>query len=249
MMSLAGYPDGPPLAVYGSQAIAGAHLFAAVASMAALLAVETSGRGEHVDVAAQECMVMGLENAVQFVDLEGFVRGRHGGEQPRAGSGVFRCRDGYIYLMSAGIGANQFWRNTLTWLQSEGCDVTRLAGPEWGQDAFLASAEAKAAFNDVFGRFTASRSKAELYLSGQGHRVPIAPVNTPADVLSDAQLRSRDFFQPTPSGLGADARAMPGAPYKLSLTPWRRPEHVPAVGADTSVICGESQSASLRRVS
>jgi crotonobetainyl-CoA:carnitine CoA-transferase CaiB-like acyl-CoA transferase len=250
MLSLAGYPDRPPLAAYGFQAVASGHAFAAVSSMAALLAAEETGRGDHIDVSAQECMVMGLENAAQFVDLEGFVRRRHGGEQPRAGSGAFPCRDGYVFLMSAGVGANRFWRNTLTWLEAEGVDITRLSGPEWEQDAFLASSEAKAIFNEAFTRFTASRSKADLYLSGQKYRVPIGPVNTPADVLLDKQLEFRHFLQPVPQGLGSTAHAMPGAPYKLSLTPWQRAEHVHAPGADAARVQEEFTRPSVaRRVS
>jgi benzylsuccinate CoA-transferase BbsE subunit len=227
MLSLAGYPDSTPLAAYGFQGLASAHVFAAAASMAALLAADATGTGEHVDVSAQECMVMGLENAVQFVDLEGLVRRRNGGEQPRAGTGVFACKDGFVHLMSAGVGANRFWQNTLAWMSSGGADVTPLMGPEWGQDDFLASAQAKVTFNRVFTTFAAQRSKADLYMTGQRHRVPVGPVQAPADVLLDAQLRSRNFFQPLPTSVGHQAAAMPGAPYKLSQTPWRGGTLVP----------------------
>lgn len=228
MMSLAGYPDSSPLAPYGFQAEASAHLFAATSSLAALLLADLTGVGEHVDVSMQECMVMGLENAAQFVDLESIVRRRDGGEQPRAGSGVFACKDGHVYLMSAGVGANRFWQNTICWLEAGGADTGQLAGARWEQDGFLATDEARSIFQQVFTAFSMPRTKEELYLSGQRHRVPIAPVQAPADVLNDAQLRHRRFFQPLPEGVGAHAVAMPGAPYKLSATPWTAGRHVPA---------------------
>jgi benzylsuccinate CoA-transferase BbsE subunit len=226
MMSLAGYRDSAPLIACGQQAELAAHCFAAVASLAAVFAAEASGEGERIDVSIQECMVMGLENAVQFVDLEGFVRGRHGGEQPRAGTGVFACLDGHVYLMSAGVGASRFWRHTLDWLASEGAAVSALAGPQWEQDAFLATDEAKTIFADAFGTFAATRSKHALCTTGQAHRVPIAPVRTLAEVLADPQLAYRGFFRPLPAGLGIGDSAMPGAPYRLSATPWSAADRV-----------------------
>lgn len=236
MMSLAGYRDSTPLVACGQQAEVAAHCFAAVASLAAVFAAEASGEGDWIDVSIQECMVMGLENAVQFVDLEGFVRRRNGGEQPRAGTGVFACRDGHVYLMSAGVGASRFWRHTLDWLTSEGADITALSGPQWEQDAFLATDAAKATFATVFGAFAASRSKQALCTSGQAQRVPIAPVRTLEEVVADPHLAFRDFFRPLPAGLGVDDGAMPGAPYRLSATPWSAAVRVPGEDADGEAI-------------
>lgn len=236
MMSLAGYRDSTPLVACGQQAEVAAHCFAAVASLAAVFAAEASGEGDWIDVSIQECMVMGLENAVQFVDLEGVVRRRNGGEQPRAGTGVFACRDGHVYLMSAGVGASRFWRHTLDWLATEGADVTALSGPEWEQDAFLATDAAKAIFAGVFGAFAASHSKHALCTRGQAQRVPIAPVRTLEEVVADPHLAYRDFFRPLPAGLGVDGGAMPGAPYRLSATPWSAAAQVPGCDADGEAI-------------
>src|SRR5690606_13035049 len=79
MMYLAGYVDSAPMVACGEQAVGAANLFAAVASLAACYDAETSGQGQHVDVSMQECVVMGLENAVQFYDLEGTIRKRNAG--------------------------------------------------------------------------------------------------------------------------------------------------------------------------
>jgi len=236
MMSLAGYADSTPLAASGDLAEIGAHAFAASASLAAVFAAEITGRGEHIDVSLQECLVMGLENAAQFVDLEDVVRRRHGGEQPRAGTGAFPCRDGHVYLMSAGVGASRFWGHTLDWLAGAGVDVSALSGPEWKQDAFLATPGAKETFETVFNAFAAPRTRAELCAAGQAHRVPIAPVRSPAEVIDDPQLAYRDFFQPLPEGLGSDVRAMPGAPYRLSATPWSAADRVPGLDEDGDAI-------------
>jgi crotonobetainyl-CoA:carnitine CoA-transferase CaiB-like acyl-CoA transferase len=69
------------------------------------------------------------------------------------------------------------------------------------------------------------QSVAELYQAAQRRRIPFAPVSTMGDLLASDHLKSRGFFaaidQPGMDG----GLTVPGAPYKLSRTPWsiRRP--------------------------
>ena len=69
LLYLGGYPDTSPIAAYGNQAYLAAAQFASVASMIALLSVDTGREraGQHVDVSIQECVTMGLETAVQYL--------------------------------------------------------------------------------------------------------------------------------------------------------------------------------------
>src|SRR5690606_11768918 len=94
LLSLAGFADSAPTRVWGNQAVLAAAQFAAAGSLAAVLHAEQHGQGQRVDVSAQQCVVMGLENAVQFADLEGTVRKRSGGAVRFAGTGIFSCLDG-----------------------------------------------------------------------------------------------------------------------------------------------------------
>src|SRR5678815_1664443 len=152
MLSLGGYPDTAPMRVHGDQAILCANMYGAVAASVCLWQAETTGRGEHIDVSMQESVVMALENAVQFYDLEKTVRRRWAGEQRFAGTGVYACRDGYVFLMAGGIGANRFWDRTLQWFADEGMvGVERLHGAEWQTVEHLKSEEAKRIFNEVYG--------------------------------------------------------------------------------------------------
>lgn len=231
MLYLGGYPETAPLAAYGLQAIAAGQVFGAVASMAALLRAEATGCGEHIDVSMQECVAMGLETAAQTYDFDKVVRKRAAGSQFKAGSGVFPCKDGHVYLLSAGVGANRFWDNTISWLTeggAPGADVLR--DPCWAERDYLPTDDAKAIFDSVFVPFAATRTKAELYASGQRHRVPICPVSTPADVLANRQLRHRDFFVDVDSPLSGHSLRMPGAPYRMAGTPWRIRSRAPLLG-------------------
>lgn len=239
LLYLGGYPDSEPLAAYGHQAYLAAAQFAAVGSLIALWSCEDGGgQGQQVDVSMQECVAMALENAVQFVDLEDTVRRRNGGLQRQAGTGVFACSDGMVYLMAGGIAANRFWSATTDWLVDVGAPGAQALREErWGDMAYLASDEAKERFEAIFLPYAASRTKAELYEEGQRRRIPICPVSTSADLLVNEQLRHRRFFQDdAPHPYSGALLALPGAPYRLTGTPWQAGRPAPRLGEHTSQI-------------
>src|SRR5438477_172374 len=63
------------------------------------------------------------------------------------------------------------------------------------------------------------QSVQELYEAAQRRRVPLAPVSTMGDLLASPHLRARGFFA-TVEHAAAGAVTIPGAPCKLSATPW-----------------------------
>lgn len=235
MLYLAGYPDTAPIVAGGRQAVACGNLFGAVAAILAVTQAEITGKGEDVDTSVQESVVMGMENSIQFYDLEGTVRKRYAGDQRQAGAGIFGCADGAVYLLAGGIAANKFWFNTLEWLRQSAIDVTPLEGPEWLNVDFLRTQKAKDGFRRIFECFSMRHDKATLYHQAQAARVPLCPVATPADVRANRQLNFRDYFTQVPDGLPGQDLTMPGAPYHLSTTPWRiacRPPRLDEHGAE-----------------
>jgi benzylsuccinate CoA-transferase BbsE subunit len=236
MLYLGGYIDSPPMAVFGDQAISAANVFASVAAMAAVYEAEASGSGQHIDVSMQECVVMGMENAVQFFDLEGTVRKRTAGQQRLAGTGVFECKDGYIYLMAGGIGGNRFWGVTTQWLIDEGVEgAETLTEACWTDQDFLASAPAKQTFTRLFAPYAKRHTKSELQEKGRARRIPMAPIRDASDLEDNAQLKHREYFVGVPGPGGRELR-MPGAPYKLARTPWRLESGAPRLGQHTREI-------------
>lgn len=239
LLYLGGYSDGPPMRAPLEQAHLAGSLFAAVGSMLALLDSEETGEGQHVDVSIQEAVALALENAVQFYELEGRVRRRNGGGQRQAGLGVFPTSDGYVFVMAGGVGGNRFWPNLVEWLRNEGCpQVERIAGPEWNLRDHIESQSAKDTFAEVFGAFASTRTKHYLAENAQRWRVPLAPVNTPADLLDSEQLDHRKFFQEVTVAPGR-AHLAPGAPYQLSVTPWSGSGRAPKLGEHTNEILRE----------
>ena len=237
LLSLGGYPGLAPTAPYGNQALLAAAQFAAVASMIAIWEVEgQSGarQGQHVDVSVQESVAMALENAVQFVELENTVRKRNGGDQRQAGTGVFPCQDGMVYLMAGGVASNKFWNTTTEWLVQVGAEgAAQLREPRWLDSAFLHTAEAKRIFSDIFLPYAARMTKAQLYAEGQRRRIPICPVSTTADLLVNRQLVFRQFFKQTAHPFSGATLTVPGAPFRLEVSPWRLGRPAPQLGEHT----------------
>lgn len=238
LLNLGGYPGKAPTAPWGEQGLLAAAQFAAVACLVALWEVEQkSGCGQHLDISVQESVAMALENSAQFFELEGKVRQRNGGEQRQAGTGVFACRDGMVYLMAGGIASNRFWAATAQWLLDVSAPgAGQLSEPKWNDQAWLQTEEAKDIFASVFLPYAAGQTKADLYAEGQRRRIPICPISTPADLLDNRQLVHRHFFQQLTHPHSGRQLTLPGAPYRLSATPWQGGAPAPRLGEHTAEV-------------
>lgn len=243
MLSLGGYPGLAPTAPYGNQALLAAAQFGAVASLMALWEVEGQEgprQGQHIDVSVQESVAMALENAVQFVELENLVRQRNGSEQRQAGTGVFACADGMIYLMAGGVASNKFWNATANWLVDVGAPAAaQLHEPHWTDPAYLQGDEAKRIFAEIFLPYAAGRTKAQLYAEAQQRRIPICPVSTTADLMENRQLAFRNFFEKTPHPYSGRTLTVPGAPYGMEASPWQLGRPAPRLGEHTSEVLSQ----------
>jgi benzylsuccinate CoA-transferase BbsE subunit len=78
----------------------------------------------------------------------------------------------------------------------------------------------------------AEQSVHDLYEKAQAKRVPFAPVSTVGDLLASEHLRARGFFA-TIDHPAAGSQKMPGAPYRLSATPWELRRPAPTLGQHT----------------
>lgn len=217
-LALGGWPDRAPTRAYGDQSLRMASLYAAVGALLAVRARARSGSGQQVEVSVQESVATALENALQYSDLEGVVRRRVGAGYQEAGTGVYACRDGFVYVMVGRLSTAQGWVNLLDWLDESGVPgAAGLRAPEWTDHEHRKTAAAQAEFRGIFESFASGRSKAELYVEAQRRNIAVCPVNSPDDLLASEHLRARDFF------VAADRRRFVGAPFRLSATPWLLP--------------------------
>ena len=223
-----GEPDLPPLKTFGDQSGFQAALTAAVGSLGALFARLTTGRGEHVEVSAQECVAAILELTFEFWPYTGLVASRLG-QKPIQPLCFMECRDGWIFLCA--VEEHQWERF-----------VDIMGNPEWAGLELFASRLARGANFDALQVFLQEwcrdRSVEELYEAAQRRRIPFAPVSTMGDLVASPHLRARGFFV-TVEHPAAGPVTMPGAPYKLSATPWQLRRPAPCLGQHTAEVLAE----------
>ena len=158
---------------------------------------------------------------------------------------IYTCKDGHVTSMLGGlVGVRQL----LGWMLEEGSAPEWLTAFDWESTDFRTlgqTPEGREFFSKVGGAlndFFASHTKAELYEGALTRRLLIAPVNTVADIRTDAQLEFRGYFQEV------DGVAYPGPWAKLSATPIEDTPRAPRIGEHTAEVLG-LDPATLRSLS
>jgi crotonobetainyl-CoA:carnitine CoA-transferase CaiB-like acyl-CoA transferase len=223
-----GTDDLPPLRTFGYQSTFQVGLNAAVASLGAMFARETSGVGQHVEVSAQEALVTILELTYPFWPYCHMTASRLG-NKPIQPLDFFECRDGWVFLCAV---EEHQWKTF----------VEIMGSPEWASLDIFADRLQRAANWDalkpMIASWMAEQTVQELYQQLQRRRVPIAPVSTMGDLWSSKHLNARGFFVSF-AHPRAGTRRSPGAPYLLSRTPWTLRRPAPALGEHTTEVLRE----------
>jgi crotonobetainyl-CoA:carnitine CoA-transferase CaiB-like acyl-CoA transferase len=250
MMFLMGQEGRPPLEM--SQPQAGLHAGgeAAVASMIAHYPREIEGLGQHIVIDMQACVVWTLMNEQampllhgDYLRRSGVFTGAIGGRRKT----VFRCKDGFVSGLLAGGAYLPSTNALIAWMKEEG------AAPDWltkegGLKSLTPAGFMNASPDDlkeldraeeVVERFLMTKTKREAWQGILKRRILAAPVATAADIASDPQLKSREYFvEMEHRGLGRKL-TLPGAFAKMSETPVGPSGPAPQIGEhNREVYCG-----------
>jgi CoA:oxalate CoA-transferase len=231
VMSLTGWPGGPPTRVGTSIGDITAGLFGTIGVLAALQEREHTGLGRHVDVAMLDSQVAILENAIARYAATGEVPGPLGARHPSiAPFAAFRARDKYLVIAA---GHDGMFRKLCDLLEaSELCGDPRFIGVQErvrNADALGVELEKRLATRD------AADWLARLAPAG----VPCGPIHDVAGVLSDPQVRARNMIVSVDDPV-AGRLEMPGNPIKLDgrADPTTRPP-APELDANRAAILAE----------
>jgi crotonobetainyl-CoA:carnitine CoA-transferase CaiB-like acyl-CoA transferase len=233
IMKNIGPEEGPPEAAPGQIAFDLAAIDAASGIACSLIARGTTGRGQHVTVAAHEVLVAEINPrpANQFDD-----RRHPGSANPQlAPSGSFTCRDGTVVMF---VNLPGHWDGLMELIGHP----EELAGEEW-KDRGYRHQHADEVYRVVASRL-ADMPLAQVVAEGQRLHVPCGPVNSLADFAKDAHMAARGFFREVSSPTLGSCK-MPGPPYKLSEPAWAIRRPAPRLGEHTEEILQQLHEARL----
>jgi crotonobetainyl-CoA:carnitine CoA-transferase CaiB-like acyl-CoA transferase len=250
LMYLTGDPDRPPVRMLPPQSFFHASAQAAAGTMLALYHREVTGEGQRIDVSAQEAVTYTLEGPgtmMGFWTLQGINIARQG-ERRQMGPDkimpiILRCKDGWI--ASSGVLGNMF-PGVLAALKEDGA-AGDLEDERWLRAAALAPLPGQwqadqADLDHVYGivsAWMAGHTKQEVYAAARKYRFLAFAVNDAADLLASEQLQARGYFEQIPHPELGAALTYPGAPFRMSRTPWRSGPRAPLLGEHNAEVYGE----------
>ncbi|BCA31484.1 CaiB/BaiF CoA transferase family protein [Metapseudomonas otitidis] len=202
-------------------------LYSSVAILAALTARETTGRGQHIDMALLDVQVACLANQAMNYLTTGVPPRRLGNAHPNiVPYQDFPTADGDFILT---VGNDGQFRKF--------CEVA--GHPEWADDPRFASNKARVANRaeliPLIRQATVFKTTAEWVAALEAVGVPCGPINDLAAVFEDPQVLARGLKVELPHAL-AGAVAQVASPLRLSDTPVEYRMAPPRLGEHTASV-------------
>ena len=257
-MYLNGDDEHGPVRTTAPQAFTQVNVHAATGAMVALYARGVNGGiGQHVDVSMQEAMANAMDHAQQTWDIRGVnAKGPGVNRQAsgvRGGRYLFETADGWVTALQAGGLIGPKANSMIDWLAESG-EARGLDSPQWREKLTTLVPQApddRAYVEETLSLFCKPRKKVELVAGAQRRGHGWAPVFSPSELVDSEQLVAREYWiRVNHEDLG-ESFIYPGAPWKLSETPWRQRGRAPQVGEHNEQVYGEMlglDAAELRRL-
>jgi crotonobetainyl-CoA:carnitine CoA-transferase CaiB-like acyl-CoA transferase len=187
LMSLTGHPDKAPVTLGGHIPYMAVATYVAVATAAALLARNLSGRGLTATVSVRDSLKSFVEQAMVEYSFSGTITERRGSKGAiTAVSGALPCKDGHWVISQ--IHRPGRWSKFVEWVQD----------PELSADPSLAEEanqhKRRDFIMDRLYAWAAQSTKMDLVQQAQQLHFPASPVSTPRDLVNDPQLVARGFL-------------------------------------------------------
>ena len=212
-------PVMPPIKAGGRQSQFGAGQAAAAAVMCAIFARDHVGAGQYIDLSIQELMAHQHEAVIEHWT---FGENEIGGVSDPIMHPIMplECRDGWIFLMCV----EDFQFDRL---------VEVMGNPEWASEELFVDRFSRAEYVDALKIFLTEWSmqftKEEVFKMCQAKKIPVGPAYAANEVVQSEHLKERGYFVEVDHPEIGPA-LYPGAPYLMSITPWRIDKVAPSLG-------------------
>jgi len=212
-MSITGFPDNPPTRSGQSISDYYAGMLCAFSIVSALHYRNRTGKGQHIDLALLDSLVIALDNLGERYTVGGEILTRAGNVSfGGSSSGVYPTTDGHVAIAAGASDA--VWRRFCEIIGRD--DLTR--------DPRFAAAAARRDRRDevaaIIQGWTQPRSRSEVVRTLSTGGVPAAPVNNVAEMVADPQIEAREMFVELDHPTYGKVKTT-GTPLKLSETPGR----------------------------
>ena len=244
-LGLMGDDDRPPVRIPIDQSFLHGSAEAAAATLIALYERNRSGKGQHVDVSAQQAILQATQS-LSLSDLYNSPESTRTSGGAKLGPFKIRLRspaaDGYVsttILFGEAIGP--FGARLFEWMHEEGAcedsdlEIDWLNFVEGVMTGRIGLGEYDR-IQDVAAEFTATRTKSELLEAALDKRLLIVPISNVADVAQSPQYEDRDFWRDVEVPTTGSSVRFPGPFAKFSDTPLETASPPPTIGADTAAI-------------
>ena len=205
-----------------------AGLIAAINTMSAVIARQVSGVGQHIDLSQQEAMAYILCHQFDnYFDI-GISFYRDTSKKSFLTS-EYACKDGYIMVSTF---TDAFWASL----------VEMMGNPDWAKSEACRSAGSRrrnlTMIKPKVKEWMMQHTIEEIKLLANAHRAACVPIQSVKEAVNSELLAAREFFVEVDHPLAGKIK-FPGAPYKLSETPWRVKHPAPTIGEHNDEIYGK----------
>ena len=207
-MSITGQPGSPPTRAGIPIGDLGSGLMGAIGVLAALVARQQTGRGQHVDISMLDTQISLLSYMATMHSLSGLLPGQLGNAHfVHVPYDTFPVNDGYIIIA---VITDKFWENLMQLVAAPDLDSEENRGQpgRWKNKEII-----NQRLSEIF------QTNSQAYWIGKlsAARIPCAPVNDFARALAEPQVMARNMVVEVSHPQGGTV-SMPGNPIKLSDT-------------------------------
>lgn len=227
LMSLTGEEGRPPVKFGVPITDINAGLFSAVAILSALYRREIDGEGQYIDMSMLDASLLTLTHQATSYFATGKNPKRLGSAHSSiAPYQVYATADGFV---SVAVGSEKLWKDFCTAL---GMDELMADGRLGTNPLRVKNRDYLNARLDV--RFLGlTTGEAVRLLEGAG--IPVAPINSVGEALSDPQVRARGMVKDVNHPVYGEVKSI-GSPFTMSRTPGSVRLGAPLLGEHTGEI-------------
>ena len=228
IMSITGWPDGPPTRTGTAIADILAALFCTIGILSALQARSIHGKGQKVDIALVDSVVSAIGTILQIYMVEKRIPKRAGNQYDFiAPYEAFMAKDGWFVL---GVGNDNIWNKFCNTINRK--DLIN-------DDRFYINVERvkhNKELAEIIGHWTANFTVQEILSILEEKGIPAAPINNLEQIVNDPHIAiAREMIQKIVHPIAGEVK-ITGNPIKMSETNPKVYASSPLLGEHTEYV-------------